>query len=164
MKVPALCLAVVLAAFAAVVFATTGMLPERLATHFNGAGVPNGWMTKQGYLTFILAFGLGMGVLLPVIFYIAKFFPPSMVNIPRRDYLLAPERSAFTYYILARSGFWFAILDTLLILGLHVMTIQANHVSPVRLSNSVWLLIGGYLLGLVAWIYFALLRPLRQIT
>ena len=39
-------------------------LPARLATHFNAAGQPNGWMTREE----ALQFGLGITVLFLLIF------------------------------------------------------------------------------------------------
>jgi uncharacterized membrane protein len=43
---------VLMAAVAAFVIATSGSLPERVASHFDGAGNPNGYMTRDGYRTF----------------------------------------------------------------------------------------------------------------
>lgn len=45
-------------------------LPARLATHFNAAGQPNGWMTREA----ALEFGLGMTVLFLVVFTVASYF------------------------------------------------------------------------------------------
>ncbi len=42
-------------------------LPVRLATHFNAAGQPNGWMTREGSMYFILGLYLFLSVLFTVI-------------------------------------------------------------------------------------------------
>ncbi len=65
-------------------------LPERIASHFNGAGVPNGWMTKDQFFT-LNAFLVGMAVFTGLFppFMIAKV-DPSLINLPNKDYWLAP--------------------------------------------------------------------------
>lgn len=42
-------------------------LPARIATHFNAAGQPNGWMTREGSMYFILGLFLFLAVLFTVI-------------------------------------------------------------------------------------------------
>jgi len=67
-------------------------LPERVATHFDGAGNPNGWMTRDG----LFAFWSGLiGFLL--VSFVATFavtsrVPDRWINLPHKDYWLAPER------------------------------------------------------------------------
>jgi hypothetical protein len=48
---------------AAYIVTTTGQLPDPVATHFGQRNVPNGWMSHDGYLAFMLAFA----TLLPVL-------------------------------------------------------------------------------------------------
>lgn len=47
-------------------------LPVRLATHFNGAGQPNGWMTREASLTFALVLTLILLVVFSVMLYLAQ--------------------------------------------------------------------------------------------
>ncbi len=62
-------------------------LPDRLASHFNAYGVPNGWMPKQ-------AFFIVYGVMI-LVAAIPEFFVPfsiahtsnARVNLPNKDYL-----------------------------------------------------------------------------
>ena len=44
-----------LAGATALLFATVGLLPDRIPTHFGAGGVPDGWMTRGGYTKFMLA-------------------------------------------------------------------------------------------------------------
>jgi len=44
-------------------------LPERMATHFNASGEPNGWMTREA----ALEFGLGMTLLFLVVFTVISY-------------------------------------------------------------------------------------------
>jgi len=45
-------------------------LPARVATHFNASGQPNGWMTREAALAFVL----GMTALFLLIFTVAAYF------------------------------------------------------------------------------------------
>jgi len=67
-------------------------LPLRVATHFGGNGQPDGWMEKSNATimqcvlqAFMPIFFVGIGWVLPR-------FPNSMINVPHREYWLAPER------------------------------------------------------------------------
>src|SRR5258707_14206170 len=78
----------------AVIFATSAPLPARVATHFARGGLANGWMTHDGYLTFILAFA---GLLPASVVILLGVLPPaigSRAGIPNRNYWLGPERRA----------------------------------------------------------------------
>ena len=88
--------AAVLIVVAWFIVATTGQLADPVATHFGSDYLANGFMTRDGYLAFSLAFS----TLLPVIVagavgWLPRLFPRS-VNVPNRDYWLAPERRAAT--------------------------------------------------------------------
>ncbi len=67
-------------------------LPERVATHFALNGAPNGWSSKTTYLFF--EFGLQLFMFL-LFWGLAKWipkFPNSAINLPHKEYWLAPER------------------------------------------------------------------------
>jgi uncharacterized membrane protein len=68
-------------------------LPARIATHFDAQGVANGWMAPGDFFAFyagILAFMLVVVVVLAPA-SIGRL-PASMINLPNREYWLAPER------------------------------------------------------------------------
>ena len=46
------------AAFVAYVVTSSAALPERVATHFNGAGRADGWMSRSGHMGWAVAGGL----------------------------------------------------------------------------------------------------------
>jgi uncharacterized membrane protein len=67
-------------------------LPEMVASHFDGEGRPNGCMPKNEFFKMfavITALIIGIFLLLPKLI---KRVPPSMINLPNKDYWLAPER------------------------------------------------------------------------
>ena len=56
--IPALILALLYACFLGCWVWSGSQLPERVATHFNGSGEPNEWMSRSANQMFMLAFGL----------------------------------------------------------------------------------------------------------
>ncbi len=129
-------------------------LPERVATHFDGAGNANGWMTRNG----LFAFWSGLiGFLLfsfVATFAITSLVPDRWINLPHKDYWLAPERRQQT-------------LDRVAVLGLGIgcacmafmavtirMLLNANIDGTQRLdSNFIW-----YALAFAALVIVSALR------
>jgi uncharacterized membrane protein len=133
--------------------ATVGMLPERVATHFGGGGRPNGWMTRDGYRVFMLWFV----TLLPLFMALmAGGMPrlfPNATNIPDRHYWMAPQRRDQALRFLAAHACWLGCLMVVFVLGTHVLLLQANRSTPVRLPEQpFFMLLGGFALALLVWI------------
>lgn len=68
-------------------------LPERVASHFGGDGTPNGYSTKGSFCFVYLI----LIILLPLVFifgipFLISKVPSSMINLPNKNYWLAPER------------------------------------------------------------------------
>jgi serine/threonine-protein kinase len=71
-------------------------LPERVMSHFDGAGRANGWMTRDAFLGWqVGTLGL-LALLFEGIVLLQARLPREFVNIPHRDYWLAPGRRAAT--------------------------------------------------------------------
>ncbi len=71
-------------------------LPETVASHFNGLGKPDGWMTKQNFVIFesvLLLIIIFEFTLLP---FVIEKMPNSLINLPNKDYWLATERREAT--------------------------------------------------------------------
>src|ERR1022692_1606093 len=81
-----------------------------MASHFNVAGVPNGWQTKEVFFT---SCGV-MLALLTVIFHgfpaLLYRLPASSINMPYKEYWLAPERRERTLGELAARFQWLGFL------------------------------------------------------
>ncbi len=146
-------------AVAAFIATTTGQLPDRVASHFAAGGLPNGWMTRDGYLAFMLAFA----VLLPAIVVAGVAVVPHLshrrIKIPHRDYWLAPERRAATFSSLASRACWLGCLIALFLAGLHYAILEANATVPPRLpADLFWTLLIALPAGIALWILMLYLR------
>jgi uncharacterized membrane protein len=110
------------------------LLPSRLASHFGASGLPNGWMTKQAFFIVYLV----MICLATVIeFYAARSIgrSPSRINLPHKEYWLAPERRAETFSYFEKSFAWYGCLFLLIEVLAMGLAIQANLNPPPRLAT-----------------------------
>ena len=135
-------------------------LPATVASHFNGAGEADGWSSKARFfqlmgavLALLVGTGLGIPLLLAVI-------PTRWVNLPHRDYWLAPERAAHTRAVIQTYLAWFHTATLGLMAWILELTYRANLSADgaTRLSNHVWTALGAYLLFTGAWLVFFLRR------
>ena len=67
-------------------------LPERMATHFGPNGQADGWMSKSAFTAFFLIMITFMTALMSGIGTLIRVLPPEMINLPNKEYWLAPER------------------------------------------------------------------------
>ena len=54
------------------------------------------------------------------------YVPVSFINLPHRDYWLAPERRRATSAVMLRFGLWLACLMVLFFTALYGLVVQAN--------------------------------------
>ena len=152
------------------VIASYSDLPAKVASHFDLAGQPNGWMSRDS----CVAFTLGLGVIVPGFIILmmggAGRIPVSFINLPHRDYWLAPARRSAALAILLRYSIWFSCLTVLFVTGLHWLIVEANrpgrspHAQSPHLSGlGISLVAGGFVVATGIWIAL-LLRHFSKIT
>ena len=136
------------------VVTTTGQLGDSVATHFGSSFFANGWEQRDGYLRFALAFSIVLPVVVAAIVgWLPRLFP-GYVNIPHRDYWLAPERSASTFACISVQGVLLGILLSVFMAGVHWLILQANAVVPPRLPpKPFWTMLIAFLIALAFWIW-----------
>jgi serine/threonine-protein kinase len=154
-------LAIIQACLLLTLVLSSQQMPPRVASHFNGAGVPDGWMSRSAYLATMAAIGIGLPLFQVGLFYSIRYFPCSVINVPRRDYWLAPERQPETFDAIFRFGIWLAILVALYVLAIHLLVVAANRSQPVQLSSYVWWLLASFLVAIMVWT-FALIQQFRR--
>ncbi len=161
-RTPAILFIVLYAGFLLYVGQTVPLLPERVATHFGMNGEPNGWMGRPGYSHFIRIFGLTLPAFTVAVGFLIRFLPAWTVNIPNRDYWLAPAHRPETYSALLGFCFWLACLEVGLVGGMHYLTLVANRSAPVHLpSSGLVAVLGLFIVGLLLCV-IALVRCFRM--
>jgi uncharacterized membrane protein len=113
-------------------------LPERMVSHFTASGQPNAFMPKAAFAqVHLVVVGLLVVVFLFVPMLITRL-PPSMINLPNKDYWLAPERRDSTARTIQGYlvGFGNAMMLFFLVLFREVM--RASMMPTPQLPNRVW--------------------------
>jgi uncharacterized membrane protein len=126
-------------------------LPPVVASHFDGAGRPNGWSSRVSF--FMIYWGIsGLMVFafygLPVLL---RRLPVSLINVPNREYWLAPERRAESLDALAGQMHWFGNAALILIVITFQLAIRANLGWEFQ-SGAMWVVLLGFLTFVGAWI------------
>ena len=138
---------------------TTDHLPVRIASHFGAGGVPNGWMNRNAYLLFMLAFA----VVLPIAVVLGMSVLPrrktGAINIPHREFWLEPVRREATLRFLAAHACWLGSLLVVFIAAIHLLLLEANATQPPRLPGAMfYTLLVAFVVALGIWMATLLLR------
>ena len=134
-------------------------LPLLVASHFGAAGIPNGFMTRASYTAFMLAFVIGLPVVLVLVSSYALKNAGARLNLPNRDYWLAPERAGVTVAFIRAGILWIGVLLITFLGYVHWLVVLANEIQPPQLSQP-WF-IGG-LVGFFVVLLMALGRFRRR--
>jgi hypothetical protein len=140
--------------FAAVFIVYTGRyLPETIATHFGADNRANGWMSRNGYLLFVLCFTVGVSTLVSFVVSTLPRKFPQWTNVPNRDYWLSDERRAESVRFLSAHGKRLACLMVMMMLGMHYTILLANHMRPPMLPVAIFSsVLIGFALALLWWV------------
>jgi uncharacterized membrane protein len=147
---------------AAFVWLTSRALPDLVASHFDASGTANGFMPRGFYLRFMLAFVLGLPALLVGVTWFAIGRPNARINLPNRDYWLAPPRRAETISFLRTSITWFGALLVAFLVYAHWLVVRANLSQPAHLETP-WFVCGlaVFLVAVLIWLKMLLGRFLN---
>ncbi|HEX4377617.1 MAG TPA: hypothetical protein VHZ99_10755 [Steroidobacteraceae bacterium] len=129
---------------------TGNMLPAVVASHFDRAGVATGYLPRAVYRGAMIVMLVLPALLVVVLPRLSLKRPDARINVPNREYWLAPERRAQTVAIIVQRCTQFGMLLILFLCYAHWLVVHANREQPPTLSSS-WLL-GGLVvfLGLTA--------------
>ncbi len=136
----------------AIIWGTSSGLPDRVATHFGANGLANGWMSREGYRTFMLVLGTLIPCLVVVMAGLAPQFGKRMVKLPHPDYWLAPERRAQTMASMFSHACWLGSAMLVFFTGMHFLLLHANADVPPRLPESAFFtMIVALVIVLIVW-------------
>ncbi|MFI5356807.1 MAG: DUF1648 domain-containing protein [Opitutales bacterium] len=140
-------------------------LPMRVASHFDAAGRANDWMSRDAHLGFQAGLALFLGLLFGAIGALPPRLPDSLINLPHREYWLAPQRRAAS---LAWVGSMAHALG-IVVVGFFIFVFQQVYVANVTGALRLELLpliIGQFVLvaGLITVLLFRFRRPPSDIS
>ena len=125
-----------LAAGAAFVWWTSGGLPAIVASHFVASGAANGVMPRGPFVASMLALVVLVPALLYSIGWLSARIPTRFVNLPNKQYWLAPERRDATLVSLGRFGVWAGYATLAMLCILHWFVVRANARQPPHLEQA----------------------------
>ena len=142
-----------LGAGAVYIMMSSAGLPEKVASSFGRDNLATGYMTREGYRIWMLAFG----ILLPlVVVLLTAWIPrraPQRMRLPRRDHWFAPEHWDQMMASVSAQIYWIGSLITLFVIGLHYAIIEANVLKPAQISaRTLWLLFVTFIVCMIALI------------
>jgi uncharacterized membrane protein len=128
------------------------LMPETMASHFDGAGRPNGYQSRGAFFA-LTAVMLGAVVAIFIgLASLIRLLPTSWVNLPHREYWLAPERRESSVEFIGRQMEGFGVATLLLLLLVVQAAIEANLAPQPRIdSDSMWLVLVLYFLYTAVW-------------
>jgi uncharacterized membrane protein len=144
----------VLAAYAAIHFSSHyAQLPGVVASHFDARGVANGWQVKSAFFGVFV----GVSVLAAVIGFgvprIIAVVPAQLINLPNKDYWLAPEHLAETLEFLSTYFAWFGCAIYLILILTFDYALQSNlHPENPPDVSRMWYILAGFLVFMAVWI------------
>lgn len=101
-------------------------LPARLASHFGVSGEANSFMARDSFFL-SMAFVCGLTISVPAIVrFMLHRMPDKLINLPNRDYWLAPERRDTTIERLHGFLSWLAVVIALLFAWTLELIVRAN--------------------------------------
>lgn len=142
---------------------TSQSLPDVVGSHFDASGAADGFMPRSWYVGCMLV----MVVVFPLLLVIVQSFvlgrPRARINLPNREYWLAPERRTETIDFLRQHLVHFGSMLVVFLSYTHWLVVRANAVTPPRLA-AVWF-VGGicvFLAAALLWVR-ALLGHFRNV-
>jgi uncharacterized membrane protein len=124
-------------------------LPPLMASHFGTSGLPNGWMSRGQFLGFLAAVGGGMTLLFVTSRFWLRISPARYVNMPNRDYWLAPDRRAATVNRMSTWMAWFGVATSAFMAFVTELTVRANLAHSGLANRPLMFALGAYALIVV---------------
>ena len=126
------------------------LLPESVATHFDLSGQADGYSSRTGWFWFHVVLAGSFWIMFEVLGPFVRRLPDRWINLPNRDYWLAPHRReqslGFVDAELTRTG----ALTLLFVFGVGQLVIDANLEAEGKLNNGWFLtLIGVYIVAMI---------------
>jgi len=136
-------------------------LPDTVASHFDAQGQPDGWSSKTAFL---VLYGVILLVTIVPLLLLPLFLPripDELVNLPHKDYWLAPARRAETFRTISAYLLWFGVGTLMLISHAMGMALAENLEPRPRFGESMWWSLGAYLAFVAVWMVVFIRRFYR---
>jgi len=125
-------------------------MPERMASHFAADGHVNGWQSREAFFLLMLLVSSTSAVVCFLAPRQIAAKAKARINLPHRDYWLAPERRAETMRFISATMAWFGCGILFVLICGTFLAMQANLGPNHRFNSEAMILVlGGFLVGLL---------------
>jgi hypothetical protein len=149
------------AAAAGFIWVTSQQLPPLVASHFGVGGIANGFVLHQRYLFAVLFLCIAPALAIVLPMNAALGNSNAAINLPNRDYWLAPERRAETVEFIRTQMLRFGTALIVFFCYVHWLVVKANQQSPPRIPGPAFVSAVAVFIGfLIVWaaIYYTRFR------
>lgn len=136
------------------------ILPERIPVHFDLAMQPDRWAAKNTAFLLHLGITLFFALLFHLMNWIFYKIPDSWINLPHKDYWLAPERKKQTFDALTTFFIWLGNVTMLFVTIVFNLTYQANFAYD-QSGHKFWFAFGFFLLT-IGYMVFHLFKRFQK--
>jgi hypothetical protein len=134
-------------------------LPDRVASHFNGSGFANGYMSRADFVGFYVGLVLFLLAVFGGVALIIRSLPAALINLPNKDYWFAEEREASSRAWLSRELQGSGLVTVLFIVAvMHGVFMANTSGSRPCLPTPYFLACMGGLLTAITVLMFRMLR------
>jgi uncharacterized membrane protein len=137
------------------------VLPDQVAIHFGGGGLPDSWASKE--------FNAAVFLVLEVPFFLMFYFAATMklgvskkyLNIPNKDYWLQEGNLRRFQKILGRYMAEFGVAIFIFFFCINVLAMQANLREPVKMDGALFMIVFTTYILYTLWWLVRLVRGFR---
>ncbi|RMH70440.1 MAG: DUF1648 domain-containing protein [Gemmatimonadetes bacterium] len=127
-------------------------LPDVVASHFDAQNQPDGWCSKSEFINLYLILMGGLAILFVMMGGLMRHLPNTVINLPNKDYWLAPERSETTMNVIQREMHLMAVFTLLFLMIVVELIFRANlNPPPVLPGVAFWSILGIFMAFTVGW-------------
>jgi len=134
------------------------LLPEKVASHFNAAGAATGWAPKASFFIMhwiIIAVALAVSFGMRALF---RVLPPSLINLPNKEYWLSEDKRAETMAFLRVHSKWLGVILLVLFVTLFQLAISASLNPGVSQASAFTVLLTVFFILIAVWVAVLLLK------
>jgi uncharacterized membrane protein len=128
-------------------------MPRRMASHFAADGRINGWQSREGFFALMLLVTSSSAI---ICFFVPRQIaaqPNHRINLPNRDFWLAPERREQTMRFIAAMMGWFGCGVLIVLISGTYLALQANLAPYGRFNSEAMLVVlAAFLVSLFIWL------------
>lgn len=142
------------------------LMPAMMASHFDFAGQANGWMDKTAFMCVYAGVVVFIALLFFAMSLVMQKIPAWMLNLPNKDYWLAPQRRDDTYRWLGASMMWIGNATLLFIIACMQITFLTNLRPAWNPSQTFMVTICAFVAVTLVWtgVYFYRFRRPKATT